>query len=567
MSRYPVLNFSGGIRRDKSSFELQVNELLDARNVEVDERGRVKSRRGSQQFGQTLSGELENGYFIKPATGAVLTSHFLVSTNASTSLIYKLVQRGRLSADITTASTTISVASTTDFDASGTIEIDGDQIDYTGVTATSFTGVTGISVAHSTGAPVHQWDLLTQSGTALDGRSGLSYGVLNGIVFIVGRAANMKQYALSTSTISDVSAEPSSILLENYRDRLYTAGDGTSGGTNSSVIRTSFCNRGDGTTWTTAQDFFDSEDQNGEAITAYKVLNDRLGIFKTNSIFVYDEIENKQRVTGVGAYNQKVIQRMGDNLVTFCPKGIFVTNLFSAKQIGEPVRELWKDFVPTYDAFERTCTNTFAWTFQDRYFLFLEARSGSNDTVLEYNFTTDAWTAHNDGYSGLLNALSLNTFRFGDGDSIAREAVFTLSSSSIARRLYENVYATGETPPSVIGGDIFVDLRSNTSQPISSYVETALYDLAQPNLWKTVKNLRVYSEVGQWTVEYRVEDESGRVSAYRPLGTTRGTNYVFALPSECAGYRIGLRLSATSFVSSSILNGFVFEKITLSERH
>src|SRR3990167_8121616 len=59
---YPVLDFSGGVRRDKSFFDFQKNELLDARNIEIGERGRVKIRLGSHQVGQTLSGNIENSF-------------------------------------------------------------------------------------------------------------------------------------------------------------------------------------------------------------------------------------------------------------------------------------------------------------------------------------------------------------------------------------------------------------------------------------------------------------------------------------------------------------------------
>ena len=571
IERFPVLNFSGGIRRDKSSFELQLNELLDGRNIELDERGRVRGRRGSQQFGNTLTGNIENSTFVVPATGSGLESHFLVNNNSTTSVVSKLIGT-RLTSAVSTSDTTINVVSTTNFASSGTIEIDGDQISYTGVTASTFTGVTGITTAHISESAVHQWTTITQSGTAMDGRSGISYGVLNGITFLVGRGGNMKQYALSTSTISDVSSEPASVLLENYRDRLFTAGDG-SGGTNSSTIRTSFSNRGDGTTWTTASDFFDAEDQGGEAITAYKVLNDNLGIFKTNSIFVYDEIELKQRVFGIGAYSQKVVQPLNDLLFTFCPKGIFQTNLFAAKQIGEPVRQYWENFVPEYDELGRTCTNTFAWTFQDRYFLFIgdivnpvsDLSNIANDVVLEYNTTTGAWTIHANGYTDFRHAISLGAFRFGNVNSVGRQGVFCGDNNGNMWRLYERRYLSAGEVDLTKNENIYVDLRSNTEFPISSFIEIGLYDFTQPHLWKSIKHLRVYTEQGQWNIEFRVENEKG-VGPYRPLGTTSGTNSVLPLPAEAAGYRIGLRLSSTSTTLTSILNGFVFEQIQLTVR-
>lgn len=60
-----------------------------------------------------------------------------------------------LSSDITTGSTTISVADTTDWPSSGAVLIEHDIINYTGKTSTSLTGVTNIGVAHYEGATVY----------------------------------------------------------------------------------------------------------------------------------------------------------------------------------------------------------------------------------------------------------------------------------------------------------------------------------------------------------------------------------------------------------------------------
>lgn len=65
--------------------------------------------------------------------------------------------RTELTAAATTSDVTLTVTSTADFATSGTINIGGDSIDYTGKTATTFTGVTGIQAAgHSSGATVWQ---------------------------------------------------------------------------------------------------------------------------------------------------------------------------------------------------------------------------------------------------------------------------------------------------------------------------------------------------------------------------------------------------------------------------
>jgi hypothetical protein len=73
-----------------------------------------------------------------------------------------------LSSTITDSATTISVASTSGFPASGTIVIEAEIITYTGTTATSFTGCTRSTVnatIHSAGVTVNQYAAQT-SGTS-----------------------------------------------------------------------------------------------------------------------------------------------------------------------------------------------------------------------------------------------------------------------------------------------------------------------------------------------------------------------------------------------------------------
>lgn len=62
-----------------------------------------------------------------------------------------------LNGAIATGAGTITVNSTTGFATSGSIFIEGDIIDYTGVTATTFTGVTGVDTGHASSSKVYQY--------------------------------------------------------------------------------------------------------------------------------------------------------------------------------------------------------------------------------------------------------------------------------------------------------------------------------------------------------------------------------------------------------------------------
>jgi len=59
-----------------------------------------------------------------------------------------------LTSDVAIGATTIDVTNTEGFPSSGSINIGGDEIDYTGTTATSFTGCTNVDLDHASGAEV-----------------------------------------------------------------------------------------------------------------------------------------------------------------------------------------------------------------------------------------------------------------------------------------------------------------------------------------------------------------------------------------------------------------------------
>lgn len=542
------------------------SELFDARNVEFNDQGRLIARRGGQQVGDTLSGTIENGVvFVATPGGSAPGVTFLVNNMGTTAVLSKLLSPGRLATAITTSSTTVVLDSgtgTVPLAASGTIEIEGDLIAYTSKNGDNVTleGVTGITSSHAAGAAVHQWATVAQSGTAVDARMGIYYASLNNILIINGRSGNIKQMDAG-GTITDVSNEPAILFATNYRDRLYGAGDGSSG-TNGSALRVSFSARGDGTSWTTASDWFDVFDQNSQYITGLKVHNDVLGIFKINSIFTYNEVELKQRVINAGAYNHKVIQEIDNSIFTFCPDGIFETNLYSAKQIGEPVRQYWQNFMPTYDAtgLMRVVTNTWAATFKNSYYLYIGSVTDPDTTagvVLEFNTKNRTWTVHNGGFTNFAFLNNFKQFRFGDGSLSQTSALFGGDSSGKVWRLFSNMYLNRDG--TWYGSDIFKDLISNTGSPVSVKIETPLYDQGQPALFKTYKRLRVYAESSSFNVEYRVENELGAVSAYKPLGVVTKNNQTLDFRKDAQGYRVGLRISAVNTNSRPILNGFVLE--------
>lgn len=568
IAQYPCLNFSGGVRRDKSSLEMDRTELLDARGVEIDERGRIKIRRGSFQVGQTLANTIENSFVWERVVGGS-TPVASIYQNDSAGNVYILLS-SRLTTALTTASTTVVISgNATNYAATGTIEINGDLIAYTGNNGSdTFTGVTGVVTSHPAGASVNQWIALTGE-SAFDTR-GVSYTVVGNILIFGGGNLDYINNDNGTS-VSNVGSEPTVLNLVTYRDRAYGSGNG-SAGTNGDPRRVSFSNRGDGTTWTTASDYFDVNDTTGSGVTALKVLNDRLLIFKTNSTFTYDEVELKQRLTGVGAWNHKTPVEIDGIMYTFCPRGIFQTNGSSAKDIGEPVRQYWENFQPQVDATaERVVTNTFSARFKHYYLVYIgnvTDPNTTNDVVLCYNTKNNSWSVW-PGYTNIRHFLGVDKYRFGDRPLQFRPALFMGNTAGQYFRCFETRYVDRQSTPVNQGVDVFTDLVSNTAlsggTPVSAMIETPLYDMGQPSLFKKPKRLRVYAERGVWSFEYRVEDEK-EITQYKPLGVVTKTNQSFDLPKDCAGYRVGLRVSAVNTSSQSILNGFIFEDIEVNQR-
>ena len=574
---YPVLDFSGGVRRDIGLGRIERNQLLDARNVHLNERGRVTTRLGSQQLGQTLTGSIENSFFYRENSAGTSYGALLVNNSANTGVI-SILYGTVLTADVAVGDITITVSSTTGLSASGSVEIDGDLISYTGVGATTLTGVSGITSTHTSGAPVQQWQTLTQSGIAVDARAGITYAVLNNICIFSGVGPNIKQLAFTVGvpTVTDVTPtnEPSVVYLVTYHDRIFGAGAGNAvpHGLSATVY---FSSRGDGTAWDYTVDFFAVGEQDNQPITALKVYNNNLGIFKMDKTFMYNELELRETSGYVGAYNLKVVQEVNGLLHTFCPNGIFATNLSSEQSIGEPVQEFFKNFTPTYESptgVRRTVNNTHAWVFDNSYYLYINditVPTVTNDVVLEYNTLTKNWTVHDGGFIDFRHVNLFPAVAFGRSpllfSSVVTNRPILIGGDTGGKvwRLNENRFINSSN--TVVGTDLFTDLRSNTGTPISSRIETQLYDLTHPNLFKKFKNLRVFTESGQWNFEYRVEDEKG-VSAYRPLGTVSKTNQVLPFPGEAQGWRCGFRITSASSNAQRTFNGFIFEDTEVIQR-
>lgn len=563
LSDYPILDFSGGIRNDKSDFFKRDNEVVKIINFDIDDNGKLKKRLGSQQFGNTGTGNIENSvYWELQTAGSTPSGYHIISNTASTANIYQIVGT-QLNGAVAVGDTTITVLSTTLFANSGTIEIDGDIITYTGKTATTFTGLgSSVTSAHLTDTAVHQLTALT--GTSVNGVTGVYYATLNNLLFINGRVGS-STFDGSTMTAVGDADEPNGICATTYRQRIYLIDSGTVGGTPIRIYRS---DPGDATSWT-ATEFFDVEDDRGEVPTGLiSSISDELLIFKRNSFFSYNEVTLKQKSNYVGAYNQRVLQEINGLTYTFCPAGVFVTNGSSVKIISEPVSDWLKDFVPVMDTtVNRVVTNTFATKFKNKYLLYVgdvTTPGTYNDVVLCYDTLKKNWTIYT-GWTDFQHLVGLNAFKFGNALQ-GMENLFGGDASGKYYRFFSKKYRENAGAGGSIiygtGGEIFKDLISDTGTIISAEMESKYYDQKYPGVMKQYKYVRVLSEITGLNLAYSIENKLGKTE-WKSLGRIDRQNQRFAFPLDAKGYRIAFRITDASGESAPILNGLILEETVL----
>jgi len=129
---FPILDLTKGLVTNKADNLLNSGELKNSLNYELDEQGRLKRRRGIQQWGTTQTGIIDDSVAVQINTaGSTPTIHHLMVDRASTSKVYR-IDGSYTTAALTTTSTTIAVVSIGIFAATGTGEINGDIIAYGG---------------------------------------------------------------------------------------------------------------------------------------------------------------------------------------------------------------------------------------------------------------------------------------------------------------------------------------------------------------------------------------------------------------------------------------------------
>lgn len=581
LKNFPILDLTEGLITNRSDNLLSNGELKDSLNYELDEQGRLKRRRGIQQYGDTASGIIDESFvFTFQTLGQSPVTYHLFVDRASDAKLYRLYGNYTTLA-LTTASTVVTLGNMfTDF-STGIIEINGDLITAPTISSNTFTGCSGILKAHPAFSGVHQ--VVSKGSTGVDTRSGAYFSILNNLLVIDGKG--MATYnGTNISEITDTD-RPDGLFITNYRDRLYVAGGGGTDAAknrNGSPIRVSFSAAGDPTDWGDyTTDFFDVEDDRGESITGLREMNDVFLVFKQNSMFSYDEVQLKQRLWNVGAYNHKVIQKIGELLYTFCPSGVWVTNGASAKNIGKPVDKYLKNFKPDFETTRgRVVINTFSGQFNNKYYLYLHDSTSPktrSDVVLVYDTLKDKWTVH-DSYTNLAHFGSFSTYLSGDpscititGQTTAQhgDSLFAGDTGGKYYRLFENTFYDCSTTRTKRGGDIIPNMISNSlGSAVQTIGETKWYNIGdEPTQWAKVARIAVLVEQGTFQVSYRL-DRGTHITDWTSLGDFKTTISTIKLRENLnTGYRIAFRITSAERDIITIFNGIILKERETIEKY
>lgn len=583
---YKIQNFDGGLVVNKGDYELNKNEFVNTLNLDLEEKGKVKRRRGIQEYCQTSTQVLGASYsWYQQTAGSPPTHyHFAVgrSVGGAGADLYR-VNSTYLTVAAAVGDTTLTVGNNGGLAASGTLEINGDLIAYTGKSGgTGLTGVSGILVAHPAFSLVNQFG--TAISAAVDSRPTVYFASLNNLLIINGFAGTKGTFdGVTFTTIAD-DDQPAGIFATNWRDRIWVAGDSSTNGAdtrNGDPRRVSFSDEGDATSWD-LNNFFDVEDERGESITGLQNGIDKLLIFKTNSIWSYDELNLIRSIDGIGAYSHKVVQKIGNLFYTFCPTGVYVTNGSTVKKISDPIEKYIRSFAPQHDTTRgRVVINTFAGKYDDKYYLYIGDITDPetlSDVVLIYDTIRQNWTVH-DSYTNLNDFASLTSIGNGDANDATGsfrpqdlETLFASDDSNQYFRLFDNRFLDNQATRTYRGGDILGNMKANSvGNPISTVLETGWIDFGSDE-WKKIGSIMMVVERGNLQLSYQM-DHGRTKTDWISLGYFQAGIHTKKLRIDSVkgynfneGYRIKIRVTSNSLEVNDILNSIIVRDIETTDK-
>ena len=295
-------------------------------------------------------------------------------------------------------------------------------------------------------------------------------------------------------------------------------------------------------------------------------------------MFSYDEVQLGQTLWNVGAYNHKVIQKIGELIYTFSPSGVWVTNGISATKISHPVDKYLRNFKPEYDnVVGRIVTNCFAGNFEEKYVLYISNSTEPetlSDVVLVYDIKRKNWTVY-DSFTNFAHFGSLKSFNTGSpfnalssgSTSQSGESLFAGDTGGKYYRLFDGRFLDNESTRTKRGSDIIPNLASDSiGNPISTVLETKYLDLGTLNL-KSLGYITTLIESGDFDVSFSLD--LGRVKTdWISLGNFNESiqdSKRFPARFDTA-FRIAFRVVSNTRDTISIFNGLVVRDIVMLDR-
>ena len=317
----------GGLVLNRSTFIMQPGEAIELENFEPDIKGGYRRISGFKKYvnaivPQTASSSEEVLMTATFANKIIAARGEKIFSSSSTELSVAVVSGTGM-----TGSGALTVDSTTGFSSSGTLQINSEIFTYTGVTATTFTGVT--RATSSTTAADHAIDdIVSESWTVKDtGRTSANkysferFNFDNNDKIIVVDQANAPTVfnsSLSATDVSDASVSGAKHVAA-FRDHMFYAG--MSGTPQTLVFSVPF-----------DEDNFTGGSGAGtikvdDVITGLKVFRESLFIFCENRIFkltgtALANFAIAPVTRDIGCINGDTIQEFAGDLIFLGPDGL-----------------------------------------------------------------------------------------------------------------------------------------------------------------------------------------------------------------------------------------------------
>ena len=326
----------GGLVANRSTFIMQPGQAIQLENFEPDIEGGYRRINGYQKYVEQIvphtSSSDESVLMVTSFANKILAARGeKIFSSASTE-----VARGSTNAIAQgtgmTGSGTITVASTTGFSSSGTIQIDNEQFTYTGVTATTFTGVTRATNSTSAAAHLASSDqarnVVSESWTERDtGRTNagkysferFNFDGNDKIVLVDGTNAPVVFNTSIAATDVSESAIAGASIAVSFREHMFYAGMSS---TPQEVVFSEPFNE-DGFSSGQGAGSFKVDD----TIVGLKVFRDGLFVFCENRIFKLtgnssSDFAVSSVTRDIGCINGKTIQEFAGDLIFLGPDGL-----------------------------------------------------------------------------------------------------------------------------------------------------------------------------------------------------------------------------------------------------